>query len=85
MRRILLLTLLLLSGCYYPNGYYPYSYYPYGYYGYRAYPYAAQPPYYNTYPYYGSGGAYSYGQVATPDPNNCGTPDEPKPCYRAYH
>jgi hypothetical protein len=29
MRWILLLTLLLLSGCYYPYGYYGYAVYPY--------------------------------------------------------
>jgi hypothetical protein len=80
MRWILLLTLLLLSGCYYP-----YGYYPYGYYGYGVYPYAAQQPYYGAAPYYGSGETHSYGQAAAPDPNNCGTPDEPKSCYHAYH
>jgi hypothetical protein len=70
MRRILLLMPLLLSGCYYPYGYYPYGYYPYGYYGYGVYPYPAQPPY--------------YGPAAS-DPNNCGTPDEPKSCYHAHY
>jgi hypothetical protein len=85
MRRISLLPLLFLSGCYYPYGYYPYGYYPYGYYGYGGYSYPAQQPYYGTAPYYGSGGIYSSGQPAAVDPNNCGTPDEPKSCYNIHH
>jgi hypothetical protein len=90
VRRILLLiTPLLLSGCYYGYGHYGFGYYPYGYYGYGygGYPYA---PYAVQQPNYGhesyaSGGAYhSYGQPAALDPNNCGTPDEPKSCYHQY-
>jgi hypothetical protein len=85
MRYILLMTLLLLSGCYYPYGYYPYGYYPYGYWGYGVYPYTPPQPYYGTAPYYGSSATQSWGQSIPPDPNNCGTPDQPKPCYRTYH
>lgn len=96
MRYLWLLPLLLLAGCYYPYGpYYGYGGYPYpgqsyggyapGYYGgtppppsyystQQPYP-AAQPPYYGTVqPGYG-------GPAAANNPNNCGTPDEPKPCY----
>jgi hypothetical protein len=47
---------------------YPYGYAP-GYYGY-----GGQSPYYSTYP--------AYGMSMRLDPNNCGTPDEPKPCSR---
>jgi hypothetical protein len=82
VRWLSLLVLLLLSGCYYPYGYYPYGYYPYGYYGY-AYPYGAQPLYYGT-PSYDGSQAYSSGQPAAVDPNNCGTPDEPKSCYGVH-
>jgi hypothetical protein len=79
MRFILLLTLLLLSGCYYPYGYYGYGY------GGSYYPaYAAPQQYYGSGPYYGYGGTGSYGQPVATDPSNCGTPDEPRPCYRGY-
>jgi hypothetical protein len=84
---LLLITLLLLSGCYYGYGYYPYGYYPYGYYGYGGYPYGryvAQQPYYGHEPYAGGSADHAYGQPAALDPNNCGTPDEPKPCYHRY-
>jgi hypothetical protein len=90
MRCILpLITSLLLSGCYYGYGYYPYGYYPYGYYGYGygGYPYGpyvAQRPYYGHESYAGGSADHSYGQPAALDPNNCGTPDEPKPCYHRY-
>ena len=91
MRYLLLLLPLFLAGCYDP-------YYPYGGYAYAGYAPGYQPGYYNpnstppTYggqmryyggpppvypsqqPYYGGPGAYS--------PQNCGTPDQPKPCYR---
>jgi hypothetical protein len=83
MRRVSLLMLLFLSGCYYPYGYYPYGYYPYGYYGYGVYSYPAPQPYYGV-PYYGNGEVHASGQPAAVDPNNCGTPEEPKPCYNAY-
>jgi hypothetical protein len=103
-RCALLMTPLLLSGCYYPYGYgyyYPYGYYytdgyypPYGYYGYRYGAYSYPPPHYGNEPYYGGstapqpyyGGsaANSSGQPSALDPNNCGTPDEPKPCYQRY-
>ena len=66
-------TMLLRQRTYYP----PPAYYPYPpYYGYGGYPY---PP------------GYAYGYASRPqpsyvnpgtDPNNCGTPDEPKPCPR---
>jgi hypothetical protein len=83
VRYLLLLSLLLLSGCYYG----PYGYgYGYGYgYPYRTYPsgyYTSAP---SSYPggqqYYG-GGQPGYGNPAASDPHNCGTPDEPRPCYR---
>ncbi len=80
----LLLLPLLLSGCDYPYG-------PYG--GYAGYPYASYPsygyapgygqPYAAAQPDYG-GYMQAYGNPAANDPNNCGTPDEPKPCYRRY-
>jgi len=85
VRRILLLiTPLLLSGCYYPYGYYPYGYYGYGYGGYPYGLYVAQQPYYGPKPYAGGSTDHSYGQPVALDPNNCGTPDEPKPCYQRY-
>ena len=78
---------LLLSGCYYPYGYYPYGYgnYPYGYYGQSrgAYPYSPHEtgqPYYGNVPSYGVGEVHAYGQPTVPDPNNCGTPDQPMAC-----
>ena len=86
-RILLLMTPLVLSGCYYPYGYYPYGYYPngpypYGYGGQPYGPYAAQPQYSGGGPY-GSGSAdRSYAQPPASDPNNCGTPDEPIPCHR---
>jgi hypothetical protein len=87
VRHILLLTTpLLLSGCYYGYGYYPYGYYPYGpyAYGYGGYPlgpYAAPQPYFGLGPHTRDSTNHSYGQPAALDPNNCGTPEEPKPCY----
>jgi hypothetical protein len=84
MRYLVLLSLLLLSGCYYG----PYGYgYGYGYgYPYRPYPpsyYSSAPPPYvgGQQQYYGAGQP-GYGNPAANDPNNCGTPDQPKPCYR---
>ena len=83
MRYLGLALLLLLSGCY-PYGY---PYYGYGYgYPYRGYP----PSYYSSAPapYYGGQQSYyqglqpGYGNPAANDPRNCGTPDEPRPCYR---
>ena len=93
MRYVWLWLLLLLSGCYHPYGPYyghggsPYPYYPYGYapayyapgappppYGYQQPSPGAQQRYYGN-PYPGSS------SPAASDPNNCGTPDEPKPCY----
>lgn len=89
MRYLVLAALLLLSGCYYApyGGYYyggypapaPYPYAPYGA-GAPAYPGPYAPPL--------QGPAYSYGnapqlQRGIPgplDPQNCGTPDEPKGC-----
>jgi hypothetical protein len=82
VRCALLMTLLLLSGCYYPPVYYyPNGYFPYGYYGSGASyqpPHAAHQPYPSDEPYYGGSAV----QPAAPDPNNCGTPDEPHPCYQ---
>jgi hypothetical protein len=74
MRRLLLLSLLpLLAGCdpyyVYGPGAYPQPAYappPSPYYGSAPPPYAAPAPY--------GGPAYSSA--------NCGTPDQPKPCYR---
>jgi hypothetical protein len=84
MRYLILLSLLLLSGCYYG----PYGYgYGYGYgYPYRPYPpsyYTSAPPPYSggQQPYYG-GGQPGYGDPAANNSNNCGTPDQPRPCYR---
>jgi hypothetical protein len=80
---VLLITALLLSGCYYGYDYYPYGYYGYWYGGYPYYgPYVAQQPYYGPSPYYGGSTGSSYTPPAALDPNNCGTPDEPKPCNR---
>jgi hypothetical protein len=59
---------LLLSTASLLSAAYPYGYAP-GYYGY-----GGQSPYYGRYP--------AYGMSMRPDPNNCGTPDEPKPCTR---
>jgi hypothetical protein len=84
MRYLILLTLLLLSGCYYgPYGYgygygygYPYRPYPPSYYS------SAPPPYSGEQQQYYGGGQPVYGNPAANDPNNCGTPDQPRPCYR---
>jgi hypothetical protein len=99
MRYLWLLPLLFLSGCYYPYGpyygygygAYPYPSYPYygqapGYYGsgqpqpsygyQQSYPAPQQPHYGEAQP--------GYGNPAANNPNNCGTPDEPKPCYGRY-
>jgi hypothetical protein len=104
MRFVLLLCLLLLSGCYYPYYGYPYyGAYPYGYPysspypaytpGYQPYAYgpSAQPPFSGA-PYPGIPQQYSSnapsaqgGPFGPPDPQNCGTPYEPKPCSRRAH
>lgn len=94
MRYLLLASLLLLSGCYYP--YYGYGYgYPYAGYGSYGGPYPATAPY----PGYASGGQaapppgaayapdggapqFQQGFPGPLDPQNCGTPDEPKGCGR---
>jgi hypothetical protein len=74
--RMLLLLLPLLSGCdpyyAYGPGAYPQPVYPYG----SPPPYPGAPP-----PYYGSAPP---GYVAPGGYNsaNCGTPDQPRPCYR---
>ena len=84
MRYLILLSLLLLSGCYYG----PYGYgYGYGYgYPYRTYPpsyyTSAPPPYPGGQQQYYGGGQPGYGYPAASDPQNCGTPDEPRPFYR---
>jgi hypothetical protein len=86
MRCVWLLTLLLLSGCYYPYGY-PYSGYGYGGYGYGG---GYQPGYYSggTPQYHGYTYGYAspsgYSQPTVLDPSNCGTPDQPRPCYGGY-
>jgi hypothetical protein len=104
MRYIWLLSLLLLSGCYYPYPYYGYGSYPYSSpaypysspaypYSSPAYPYGHSPAYIGAPPYpyaeqgtpiqpqqpeFGTG----YGGPLTPNPYNCGTPDQPQPCTR---
>ena len=55
-----------------PPAYYPPPY-PYGY-APGSYGYGGQAPDYSRYP--------AYGMSMRRDPNNCGTPDEPKPCTR---
>ena len=55
--------------------------------GHEAYPYrpdAAQQPYYAREPYHSDVADHAYTQPAPPDPNNCGTPDAPVPCYHGY-
>jgi hypothetical protein len=95
MRYLWLLSLLLLSGCYY---YPPYPYYGYGSYPYSspAYPYGHSPAYVSAPPYpYTQQGAPpqppqhefgteqpGYSGSLTPSPYNCGTPDQPQPCAR---
>jgi len=77
----------------YPNPSYQYGGYPPSYYGstpppasysnQQSYP-GAQPPYYGSVqPGYGSVQP-GYAGPAANDPNNCGTPDEPRPCYGGY-
>jgi hypothetical protein len=96
LRGLWVLPLLALSGCYYPYG----PYHGYGGYPYPAYPYGYVPPYYAPGPpppsygtpqlspdaqqrYYRNAQP-GYGGPAASDPNNCGTPDEPKPCYGRF-
>ena len=74
---ILFLPLILLGGCY-SYGYYPYGYgYPPGYAaGYHPYPSSAPPPTYPPHP-------PNYVSQRSPAPSpgeNCGTPDQFKPC-----
>jgi hypothetical protein len=79
MRRIFLLTVFLLSSCYPPPpGAYSYPPRPPG-----AYSYPPQQPYYGNESHYGGSPDHAYGQEApvANDPNNCGTPDHPMPCY----
>lgn len=87
MRYLILSLLLLLPGCYY--GPYGYGYgYGYGGYPYRLYPPAYQPNYYTSAPqaqqpyYLNQPGYGNPGNPAATDPQNCGTPDQPRPCYR---
>ena len=74
MRWLGLAILLLLSGCY-PYGYPSYQTYSPGYYSPAPAPYVGQQS-------YSQGAQTGFGQPAATDPHNCGTPDEPKPCYR---
>lgn len=55
-------------------------------YGHEAYPHPpdAQQPYYANEPPYGVGADHPFAAPAAPDPNNCGTPDAPMPCYHGY-
>ena len=74
MRYLGLALLLLLSSGY---GYgYPYRGYPPSYYS------SAPAPYYSGQQSYYQGSQPNYGNPAANDPRNCGTPDEPRPCYR---
>jgi len=66
MRFVSLCLLLLLAGCY--NGYSAYPYYSTG------MPPPPPPPGYGAPPPYAAPAGYSSA--------NCGTPDQPKPCYR---
>jgi len=67
---------------YAPPGYYPYGYgyypsgYARGYYGYASPPAPYSAPQAYPQPY------MQQGYYAARDPNNCGTPDEPRPCAR---
>jgi hypothetical protein len=78
----LVLSPLTAHAQYYPYGYYPPQYYyrppppPPPAYMYQTPPPAYAQPYYNApaQPYYNAPPAYNSA--------NCGTPDEPKPCYR---
>jgi hypothetical protein len=77
---------------YYPPAYYPPAYYPPPYYappGYYPYAYGYYPnaPGYYGYasppaPYSAPQANVQQGYYAARDPNNCGTPDEPKRCIR---
>ena len=71
--RILLLSLSLLSACD------PYYVYGPGAYPRPSYPPPYQPPYGN--PYYGNAPP-SYVAPGDYGSANCGTPDQPRPCYR---
>jgi hypothetical protein len=81
---VLLAVLSLLGGCYpYGYGYYGYGY-PYGTYGYapgyQPYYQGGRPP-----PFQGQTAGYAAPQNNYPGPTaysgeNCGTPDQPKPC-----
>jgi len=87
LRYCLLTLVLIVAGSLAAPGaraqYYPYppGYYPPGYYPPPTYyrpppppPYYPPPPMYRGGPYYNAPPAYNSA--------NCGTPDEPKPCYR---
>jgi len=90
MRYLAFAALLLLSGCYYaPYGGYYYGAYPYAApYPYASYGYGGAPPYSGPYapppatsaPSYGSAPQLQHGIPGPLDPQNCGTPDEPKAC-----
>ena len=75
-----------LTGC--DTTVYPGYGYGYGYGGYPSYQ-TYSPGYYSPAPApyvgqqsYSQGAQTGFGQPAATDPHNCGTPDEPKPCYR---
>ena len=73
---------------YYGDGGYPNQYYPYGYAptyyapGAPAPSYGSQPTSPDAQQHYDGNAQPGSGTPAASDPNNCGTPDEPKPCYR---
>jgi hypothetical protein len=76
--RTMLLLLLppLLSGC---DPYYAYG--P-GAYPQPVYPYASPPPYPGAPPPYYGGAPPGYVAPGGYSSANCGTPDQPRPCYR---
>ncbi len=61
----------------------PYNAYPPGYYGSGAPApsYSGQQPYPGAQQPYYANGQPAYGGPTANDPNNCGTPDEPRPCH----
>ena len=80
MRRIFLMTVFLLSGCFPPP---PgaYSYPPRQPGGYPYQPHPSGQPYYGNEPHYGGSPAYGQEAPVANDPNNCGPPDHPMPCH----
>jgi hypothetical protein len=84
MRRIFLILVFLLSGCYPPPPPGAYSYPPHPPGGYPYPPYPSGQPYYGNEPHYGGSPAYGQEAPVANDPSNCGTPDYPMPCHHEY-